>query len=120
MSSDVGTELYMAPEIKCGGRYGAKVDLFSLGVCVVEIWYQFATEMERICTLRKCRDGTLPDDMLKQHPLASRLALELLSHDPHQRPAAAEVSRLSDLNSHATSRLSLVRIWCNSKHNCST
>lgn len=92
MSSEVGTELYVAPEVKLGGVYGAKVDLFSLGICVVEIWVQFETEMERIVTLRKCREGILPEEMLTQHPLASRLALELLANDPMQRPTAAEVS----------------------------
>jgi RHH-type proline utilization regulon transcriptional repressor/proline dehydrogenase/delta 1-pyrroline-5-carboxylate dehydrogenase len=32
------------------------------------------------------------EEMLTQHPLASRLALELLANDPMQRPTAAEVS----------------------------
>eukprot|EP00892_Ulva_mutabilis_P002759 jgi/Ulvmu1/12484/UM009_0137.1 len=91
MSSDVGTEIYMAPEVKRGGTYGSKVDLFSLGICVVEIWIQFDTEMERICMLRQCREGKLPEEMWKQHPLAARLASALLAHDPSQRPTAAEV-----------------------------
>lgn len=91
MSVDVGTELYMAPEVKDGGSYDAKVDLFSLGVCVVEIWVNFDTEMERIVTLRKCRQGTLPVSMLNEHPMASRLALELLAHNPTHRPTAGKV-----------------------------
>lgn len=91
MSHDVGTELYMAPEVTEGGAYDAKVDLFSLGICVVEIWVHFDTEMERIVTLRKCREGTLPESMHDEHPMASRLALELLAHNPTHRPTAAKV-----------------------------
>lgn len=93
MSSEVGTELYMAPEVKDGRPYDAKVDLFSLGICVVEMWVSFDTEMERIMTLRKCRDGILPESMQSGHPMAYRLALELLARNPAQRPTAAQVSR---------------------------
>lgn len=91
MSNEVGTELYMAPEVKDGSPYDEKVDMFSLGVCVVELWCNFDTEMERIVTLRKCRDGILPPGMLQENPMASRLAMALLADNPSDRPTAAEV-----------------------------
>ena len=38
-----------------------QVDLFSLGVCIFELWHPFATEMERVVHLRSLRvDGHMP------------------------------------------------------------
>jgi serine/threonine protein kinase len=90
-SKDVGTELYKAPEVRAGRQYGPKVDIFAVGIIVVELWSEFSTEMERIQTLIRARDSLLPDRMLENHPIAARLAAALLQKDPELRPGAAEV-----------------------------
>jgi serine/threonine protein kinase len=91
LSKHVGTELYMAPEVRQGVQYGPKVDMFSVGIITVELWTSFATDMERVQTLRRCHDGVLPESMLAEHPLASKLAATLLQTDASLRPGAAEV-----------------------------
>lgn len=93
-SKDVGTELYIAPEVRVGQQYGSKVDLFAVGICIVELWSHFETEMERIQTLMHARDGILPEHMMNQHPMATKLATALLQKDPMLRPGAAEVCSL--------------------------
>lgn len=91
LSKDVGTELYIAPEVRAEQQYGSKVDIFAVGIIVVELWSHFQTEMERINTLLHVRDGILPDDMVRNHPMATKLATALLQKDPMLRPGAAEV-----------------------------
>lgn len=96
-SKDVGTELYIAPEVRAGRQYGSQVDIFAVGIIIIELWSDFATEMERIQTLMRVRDGILPDHMLNQHPIAAKLATALLQKDPMHRPGAAEVLFLCSL-----------------------
>lgn len=101
-SKDVGTELYIAPEVRAGQQYGSKVDLFAVGIIVVELWSHFGTEMERISTLLRARDGVLPDSMLSNHPMATKLATALLQKDPMLRPGAAEVRSQEDAGGQQT------------------
>lgn len=91
MSVGVGTHAYMAPEVERGGRYGAKVDVYSLGVIVVELWCPFATGHERLLALNGCKQGAVPGRMAAEHPVAARLAAACLQSDPEQRPSALEV-----------------------------
>lgn len=51
--------------------YDERVDVFSAGVTVFELFRPFATGMERVITLRELRDsGTSPADFAAQHPQA--------------------------------------------------
>lgn len=49
--------------------YDERVDIFSAGVTVFELFRPFATGMERVITLRELRDaGAPPPDFAAQHP----------------------------------------------------
>lgn len=49
--------------------YDERVDVFSAGVVVFELFRPFATGMERVITLRELRDtGSLPPDFTERHP----------------------------------------------------
>ena len=54
LSSQVGTYLYLAPEVLHGGwdEDQSKRDLFALGIVLFEMWSNFDTLMERIVTLQ--------------------------------------------------------------------
>lgn len=43
----VGTSFYRAPEQLKSTDYGQKVDIYSLGIIMLELFYQFDTNMER-------------------------------------------------------------------------
>ena len=91
-----GTGFYIAPEIELANQYDEKVDIFSLGIVVFELWNSFNTEMERFITLRDVREsGKLPDVFLKQHPDVAKLISWLLSPDPASRPTAQEALKSS-------------------------
>jgi len=87
-----GTSFYIAPEVELESRsYTEKVDIFSVGIIVVELWTRFSTEMERIVTLRDLREsGKLPKQLVDEHPNAAALASWLLQIDPTKRPTAHE------------------------------
>jgi translation initiation factor 2-alpha kinase 4 len=87
-----GTSFYIAPEVESESRsYTEKVDIFSVGIIVVELWTRFSTEMERIVTLRDLREsGKLPRQFAEEHPNAAALASWLLETDPGKRPTAHE------------------------------
>jgi serine/threonine protein kinase len=44
----VGTSFYRAPELMQKGHYyGQKVDMYALGIIMMEMYYHFDTSMER-------------------------------------------------------------------------
>ncbi|CAH8494047.1 unnamed protein product [Dicrocoelium dendriticum] len=64
----VGTDLYMSPEQERGDPYDYKVDIFSLGLILLELLIPFHTNMERVCTLTRAKMQQLPDQLVAQHP----------------------------------------------------
>jgi len=104
LSQDVGTYLYMAPEVATG-HYNQACDVYSLGVVLVELLYRrFSTAMERADVLgRVRREVRLPDDVCgKDHnnladgerQLQQRVAAlvpRMLALDPAQRWTSREL-----------------------------
>ncbi|KAG2496142.1 hypothetical protein HYH03_005744 [Edaphochlamys debaryana] len=88
-----GSYFYISPEIKNGwARYDEKVDLWSLGVVVFELWHPFATGMERAVLLHELRDhGRLPEAWERAHPRVAKLIRWLMAPNPGERPGAREV-----------------------------
>ena len=60
-TSGVGTRLYMAPEIRDGDIYSYPVDIFALGIILLELFSTFGTESERVVTiLQATQNSQLP------------------------------------------------------------
>ncbi|CAG2213692.1 EIF2AK2 [Mytilus edulis] len=69
LTSYIGTKLYCGPEVlNCDKKYDKRIDLYSLGLIIFEMWFTFQTEMERC----KIFEG-------------------LLQHDPNMRMGLEEV-----------------------------
>ena len=90
-----GTGFYIAPEIELANKfYDEKVDIFSLGIVVFELWNSFDTEMERFVTLKELREKSkLPEHFAKAHPEVGQFVAWLLNADPAARPTALEALR---------------------------
>eukprot|EP01097_Dermamoeba_algensis_P004363 TRINITY_DN2865_c0_g2_i1.p1 TRINITY_DN2865_c0_g2~~TRINITY_DN2865_c0_g2_i1.p1 ORF type:complete len:169 (-),score=22.50 TRINITY_DN2865_c0_g2_i1:1078-1584(-) len=67
-TSGVGTPLYASPEQIKSASYGAKTDLYSLGIILFELYNPFATLMERSIVLNKLREGFIPESFLDSGP----------------------------------------------------
>lgn len=65
-----GTSFYIAPEVANNwASYDFKVDMYSLGVVVFELWHKFSTGMERSVILKNLQEkGIVPEAWEKQHP----------------------------------------------------
>lgn len=93
--SCLGTSFYIAPEIQNRWpSYDSKVDMYSLGIVVFEMWHPFETGMERILTLKDLKEnGKLPSKWKQEHPMVAQLVLDLISGDPSMRPSARQLLR---------------------------
>ena len=95
MTSDVGTPVYIAPEIMAGkGRYNSKVDMYSLGIVFFEMIYPMETGMGRAACLRDLRlpEIVFPSDY--NHEVLvdqEKIIRMLLDHEPNQRPSCSEL-----------------------------
>ncbi|XP_046402509.1 eIF-2-alpha kinase GCN2 [Ischnura elegans] len=98
MTGQVGTALYVAPELCASGNkaiYNQKVDIYSLGIIFFEMCYHpLVTGMERVKVLVNLRhkDIILPPDFNENEmPQQSHILRWLLSHDPGKRPTSLEL-----------------------------
>ena len=99
LSAQVGTYLYLAPEVLHGGGDQddqSKRDLYALGIVLFEMWSHFETLMERIVTLQEVRKGQFPSKFEETQKKSGRgnvmqLILWLLQPTPSQRPTALQV-----------------------------
>lgn len=99
LTTDVGTNLYIAPEVESGGSYNAKVDMYSLGVLFFEMLASSAqvykTGMERVLTIKALREHlTLPQAWpFGPDEAETRVVRWLLQHSPDARPTPLQLLR---------------------------
>ena len=98
-TQNIGTPFYVSPEqinSSNSARYNQKVDMYSLGIILVELWVPFTTGMERIQSLQKCRSAEiiLPENLTEENVI--KISKKLLCHDPRKRFTSLELLR-SDL-----------------------
>ena len=92
-TEEVGTELYMSPEQLAKKPYNNKVDIYSLGLILVELLVPFGTQMERINDLTKLRKMDFSDSSQEKSLDSSEFDLVkcMLDHDPNVRPEATDI-----------------------------
>jgi serine/threonine protein kinase len=92
LSAGVGTPHYTAPE-QSGTEYDQKVDVFPLGLILLELSMKFGTYHERIVALRGLKQAPrqFPDDFPPHFTHEAQLALWLSEGESEARPTAADV-----------------------------
>ncbi|KAJ7101250.1 kinase-like domain-containing protein [Mycena belliarum] len=98
MTLEVGTRLYIAPEVqsrKRGPRNHTKADMYSLGIVFFEMNYKFHTGAERIAVIEDLRQPVInfPDSWDVRLTRQRQIITCLLDHDPDTRPTALELSQ---------------------------
>ena len=100
MTNNIGTPLYMAPEILSGvGHYSQKADVYSYGILMVSLWNQKPPYSEMVN--REARDllSDITTRGLRPHIESEcpqsyfNLASACLVEDPHSRPSFDEICK---------------------------
>ncbi|CAN9499970.1 unnamed protein product [Ophioblennius macclurei] len=86
-----GTQLYMAPEQISGEVYGQKVDMFALGLILLELLWKFSDNCERKQMWGGIRKQMLPKEFRETFKQESVVIHSLLSKKPEDRPTASDV-----------------------------
>lgn len=100
LTGGIGTPLYVSPEQeKDGSRYNQKVDMYSLGIILLELLVPFSTGMERAMVIKDARSPSikLPNNFDRpEMSKATAILKNLLCHNPKSRFSTEELLR-SDL-----------------------
>ena len=94
LTRNLGTRLYMSPELETDSHYDYKVDIFALGVILFEMLTVFGTgseRVERVLELRRSR--SVPACVDYSFPKYKVILLQMIALNPADRPTAAEVRR---------------------------
>ena len=93
LTSGVGTPVYCAPEQLRGRAYDAKVDVYSLGIMLLEMCHPpFATQMERLLAIRELKEkSTLPACIEQDWPSQAKLILMMTKDNPNDRPSTQQL-----------------------------
>lgn len=92
-TEQVGTQLYMSPEQLNGLSYNQKVDIFALGLILLELLIPFKTQMQRVNVLFKARNNCYSNEFKHDYPREYELVKTLLSRCPQKRPTATEIKQ---------------------------
>mgnify|MGYP006107629791 CR=1 FL=1 len=98
----VGTPIYVAPEVVDGNRYGSSADVYSFGLMLLEALAGDSqtvrgsfNEQVRISRLQFVAAlgwrPTIPPRLWEHHCEVTALLCECWHQDPHERPAFTEV-----------------------------
>ena len=95
-TESVGTselDLYMAPELKLGKKYKPtfKVDIFPLGLILLEMIRRCETGHEKCLLLHNARNDIFPPTFVNDYPQQSKFVRSMLRSDPLSRPSAEEL-----------------------------
>ncbi|XP_054707472.1 eukaryotic translation initiation factor 2-alpha kinase 1-like [Uloborus diversus] len=91
-SSNLGTLPYAAPEQRDPkSTYDSKVDIYSLGIILIELLNEFPTQMEFSKAIDGILKGNFPEVMIKNYPNHIELVENLVQKNPSQRMTAREI-----------------------------
>ena len=94
----VGTFLYQSPEQLDNKPYNEKVDIYALGLILLEMCLVFNTETERRFTLINVRKGIYPDE-LKQMKNECELVMKMTRNQHNDRPSIDDIINSKEIES---------------------
>ena len=95
-SKQGGTYLYQSPEQIENKPYDEKIDIFALGVILVELVSKFNTEFERREILQGLKKSVYPEYLKEDHLKEYNLVKKMTALDPKDRPNIKEILKDND------------------------
>lgn len=90
-SKNIGTPLYLAPEQETTD-YNHKVDIFPLGLVLLQMCFKSSTYHELSRMLGDIRKKhCVPAEVLQKFPVESEIVLQMTEADPEKRPDAGDI-----------------------------
>ena len=93
-----GTYLYQSPEQIENKTYDQKVDIFALGVILLELVSKFNTEFERVEVLQGLKKNLYPQYLEKDHINEYNLIKKMTKLKKEERPNIQDIFNDSDFN----------------------
>lgn len=92
----VGTASYAAPEQITENDYGPEVDIFALGIILLELFSNFTSEHERASAFHNLRHHRSVEPwMHRSYPEVASLVLACTNTDRNKRPTATDILKAS-------------------------
>ena len=82
---NLGTPLYMSPEVEENALYTNKVDIFALGMIMIELFHDLSDRSDRREVLNEAKNGNVKPFKYKD------LVKQMLRHDYKERPEASKI-----------------------------
>ena len=91
MNSYVGTGIYRAPEINTK-KYDSKIDIYSLGIIMIELFINPKTESEKIFLISKFKKSKNLNLLEKIENLEIRkMIFNIIINEPNNRPSLSDI-----------------------------
>jgi len=91
ITNAVGSPYYASPEQIAGHSTSNKVDIYSLGIILFEMYNPTITAMERAKALDNVRKGIISEHFRSMYPKECALVERLTREDPNERPTTKEI-----------------------------
>ena len=97
MTKNIGTPLYIAPELEKSKNYNEKVDIYALGIILFEMFYIFKTLHEKYLIFTDFKKfQTIPKTMQKSFKEECLLINLLCCKNPDKRPLIHEIFKCKE------------------------
>ncbi|XP_055934755.1 eukaryotic translation initiation factor 2-alpha kinase-like [Argiope bruennichi] len=90
-STNLGTLPYAAPEQRSNSVYDSKVDMYSLGIILIELLVKIGTKMEFFKIIDNFKQNVIPEEIEQKWPEYIPLLKNLLQEDHTSRKDAKEI-----------------------------
>jgi len=98
-TTGIGTATYAPQEQLENKHYDFKVDIYSLGIILFELFSSFCTYSERANTLKNLKEGKMPQEFVSQFATEAAAVNWMMSKNPIQRPTCFEILKCPLLQS---------------------
>lgn len=100
LTKNIGTPIYQSPEQIEGNPYNEKVDIYSMGIILMELCSNYRTYSERKFCIEQLRNNSIMQEkIVKEFPKEAELIRMMTQKIPSKRPTAYEISTSEEYKS---------------------